>query len=141
MREITDDEVMATADQLVKELDLTEDDRNVIMLGIQRLIWAPSVQFWMHEGEHITLAIVRREDGKGWDGELRCQHGCARRWLVHSGPAEEAVYQALSLAHEEYRTGRMRSVSPRTTNRLRFAEFAQRAIEVEVTDERWTGKG
>lgn len=137
--ELTDDAILETADQLVKELALTGgDDRDVIVLAIQRLIWPPSPLSFLHEDEHVVRVIVQRGDGR-WDGELRCPHGCSRRWSVNAGPGEEAVYNALAAAHEEYRTGRVTAVPPPGSGRrVSLDTLLSRVEYVEVQDERLT---
>ena len=141
MPEITDDAILETAERLAKELALTEDDREVITLAIQRLVWPPSPHPWMHEGEHIGLSLMRRAQGGGWAGVLACPHGCGRKWTVHQGPSEEAVHGALTQAHEEYRSGRPTAVSPPTRgeHRLSLDDLFGRNEYVEVHDERMPG--
>lgn len=140
--ELTDDAILELADTMVRELALTEDDRDVITLRIQRLIWPPSPWYFLHDRPHVVLEIGQH-DGGGWHGELLCPHGCTRRWRVNRGPSEEAVYKALTAAHEEYRTGRTAAVSPPTPGEHRLRSLddligGNRAEYVEVHDERLT---
>lgn len=140
MADLTDDDILELADQLAKELALTGDDRDVITLRVQRLIWPPSPWPFLHEGEHIELVIIPRmaEVGGGWIGELRCPHGCARKWTVNQGPSEEAAHGALTAAHQEYRTGVAAPAAQRQPARLRLDDLLGRAEYVEVQDQRLT---
>lgn len=141
---ITDDDILDTAEQLAKSLDLDDDDRNEIVLRIQRLIWPPSPHPWMHEspgfsGQRPEIEIS--EDGHS--GTLSC-HGCGRRWRVNQAPGRSAVWDALDQAHDEYRSGRIRSEAAVPADaplgrRLNLATLTGRAVSIEVTDERWTG--
>lgn len=140
MAEVTDDAILATADQLITELALTEDDRDVIVLRLQRLVWPPSPWYFLHDRPHVTIEIGRH-DGGGWFGELLCPQGCSRRWLVSRGPSEEAVYGALTAAHEEYRTGRTTAVpAPGSGRRVSLDSLLGRSEYVEVTDERMVAR-
>lgn len=143
MAEITDDDILATAEALVKDLALTGDDRDVITLAVQRLVWPPSPHDFLHRGTHISLVISRRADGSGWHGQLRCPHGCARKWTVYAASGEDAIFQALAAAHTEYRTGRSTSEpAPRREGRrmsLDEAVRGRRTEYVEVHDDRLTG--
>lgn len=141
MREITDDDVLETAEALRRELALAEDDRDAIVLGIQRLLWPPSPHYFLHDRPHVTVEIGQREQG-GWQGRLRCPSGCGRSWTVHQAQTEEAVDQALAAAHTEYRSGRTVSVSSRPSrgeHRLALDDVLGRRTEyVEVYDQRLT---
>jgi len=136
MAEITDDDILATADQLITELALTQDDRDVIILRLQRLVWPPSPHYFLHDRPHVTVEIGYR--AIGWFGELRCP-GCGRRWSVNQGPSEEAVYGALAQAHTEYQTGKTTAVpAPGTGRRVSLDALLNRSEYVEVHDERLT---
>jgi len=136
---ITDDDIMETAVQLAKSLDLDEDGRNEIAFRIQRLVWPPSPHYFLHDRPHVEVEMGPTA------GELRCP-GCGRKWRVNQGPNEDAVYQALTAAHEEYRSGQLRSVPVRTFEsrvtgqRLpTFAGLFGSYADIEVHDERWPG--
>jgi hypothetical protein len=138
--EITDDDILATADQLITELALTEDDRDVIVLRLQRLVWPPSPHYFLHGQPHVMVEIGQH-DGGGWFGELLCPSGCSRRWLVSRGPSEEAVHGALTQAHTEYQTGKTTAVpAPGTGHRVTLDALLNRSEYVEVTDERMVGR-
>jgi hypothetical protein len=137
MADLTDDDILELADQLAKELALTGDDRDVIVLRIQRLIWPPSPHYFLHELPHTARRIGQRDSGR-WFGELRCPNGCARVWIVNTGPSEEAVHGALTAAHEEYRTGVAAPAAQREPGRLRLDDLFGRNEYVEVHDERLT---
>lgn len=138
MAEITDDDILETADSLVLQLDLDQDGRDAIVLAVQRLIWPPSPWYFLHDRPHVVLE-VGGHDGGGWHGELLCPSGCARRWRVGRGPSEEAVYKALTAAHEEYRSGRPTAVpAPGPGARVILDHMLGKAEYVEVYDERLT---
>lgn len=142
MVDITDDSILELAADLAAELDLDEDDRNLVVLRVQRMVWPPSAWDFLHRGEHVSLTIRQREDGRGWAGELRCPQGCGRAWSVQTGPDNILVFDALAAAHEEYRTGRAASTAaPKQADgprRLRLDDLFQKVEYVEVFDRRLT---
>jgi hypothetical protein len=126
------------------ELALTEDDRDVMLLAIQRLIWPPSPHYFLHDRPHVEIEIGQRTQGGGWQGELRCKSGCGRAWRVNQASTEEAVHGALAQAHEEYRSGRttaVNAVGPSgDSRRVSLAQVLGRAEYVEVQDRRVTAE-
>lgn len=136
----TDDDILETAAKLARELGLDEDDRNWMVLSIQRLLWPPSPHHFLHDRPHSTLETRALEKG-GWSGQLRCPHGCGRSWTVHIASTEEVVLQALMTAHTEYRTGRVLSVEPMSPDPRKVSLgylLGQRHEYVEVHDDRLT---
>lgn len=137
MPELTDTDIELVVSQLARELELDEDDRNVITLRIQRLVWPPSPHPWMHSSEPKIS-----EDGRA--GTLSCVGACQRAWHVHQAPNRDATYEALMAAHDEYRTGTVTSQAPPLrlasgTRRIDLDAVLGRSVAVEVTDERVTG--
>lgn len=141
MADLTDDDILETVASLAAELALTEDDRDVILLALQRLVWPPSPWYFLHDRPHMELEIGQREKG-GWTGELRCPQGCGRSWRVETASSETAVYDALTAAHGEYRTGRSASVAVPVPGKVNMRDLldgarGQRAEYVEVQDRRF----
>lgn len=142
---ITDDDILVAADRVVKDLALTDgDDRNVVVLAMQRLVWPPSPWPFLHESPHIMARIEHRDDGI-WTGEIRCPQGCARAWEVQTAHSQDAVYGALEAAHQEYRTGRITASTtdaPHPTRsggyRVSLDSLLGRSEYVEVTDRHLT---
>lgn len=144
---ITDDDILAAADQLAQDQDLDDDQRNAVVLAMQRLVWPPSPWPFLHDLPHAEVVIGQRTDG-GWHGELLCPHGCVRVWTVQKAHSEEAVYGALTAAHQEYRTGRVTASvtdAPHPTRssgfRVSLDSLLNRAEYVEVTDRRLDPEG
>lgn len=134
---LTDDDILAAAAQLAKQVGLNDDQRNSAVLMVQRLVWPPSPYEQLHETSPIIVS-----GGRAASGELRCVHGCARAWRVNHAPDRSAVYDALMAAHAEYRTGRITSEAVPEEKpqgrRVSLAEVFGRSVAVEVTDERIT---